>query len=75
MSEGRLLHGGCPVMRWMFGNVVLSMDPSANIKPNKEKSGEKIDGVVALVMAIGQAMTDQQATPNSIPDNYTIRSL
>lgn len=75
MSEGRLLHGGCPVMRWMFGNTVLSMDPSHNIKPNKEKSGDKIDGIVALVMAIGQTMTDQQAAPKSIPDNYTIRTL
>ena len=64
MSEGRIHHGGCPVLRWMFGNVVLRMDPSSNLKPDKEKSGDKIDGVVALVMAIGQAMTEQ-STPKT----------
>ena len=75
MSEGRIHHGGCPVLRWMFGNVVLRMDPSSNVKPDKEKSGDKIDGVVALVMAIGQAMTEQSTPQNTIPDNYIIRTL
>lgn len=75
MSESKIQHGGDPVLRWMFGNVVLSTDPSGNIKPNKEKSGEKIDGIVSLVMAIGQAMTDQSKPQSTIPDNYTIRTL
>jgi phage terminase large subunit-like protein len=45
------------------------------LKPDKEKSGDKIDGVVALVMAIGQAMTEQSTPKNTIPDNYIIRTL
>ena len=75
MSEYKMHHDGDPVLRWMFGNVVLRMDQSGNIKPDKEKSGDKIDGIVSLVMAIGQAMTDQSKPSNTIPDNYTIRTL
>jgi len=75
MSEGRIHHGGDPVIRWMFGNVVLRMDPSGNIKPDKEKSGDKIDGIVSLIMSIGQAMTDQSKPQTSIPNNYNIRTL
>ena len=75
MSEGRIIHDGDPVMRWMLGNVTLKLDPSANAKPDKEKSGDKIDGVVAMIMAIGQAMTDQSKQPDTIPDTYFIRTL
>ena len=55
VNSQRLRHGGNPVLRWMASNVCLSMDPAGNIKPAKDKSQEKIDGIVALVMAIGQA--------------------
>ena len=75
MSESRIIHNGDPVMRWMIGNTTIKLDPSANAKPDKEKSGDKIDGVVAMIMAIGQAMTDQSQTNDDIPDNYTIRTL
>jgi len=75
MSESKIQHGGDPVLRWMFGNVVLRTEASGNIKPDKEKSGDKIDGIVSLVMAIGQAMTDQSKPQTTIPDNYTIRTL
>src|SRR5699024_3131786 len=46
LMEGRIIHGGHPVMRWMAGNVVVDTDPAGNIKPTKAKSPEKIDGVV-----------------------------
>jgi phage terminase large subunit-like protein len=46
-----------PVLRWMFRNVVIYRDPNDNIKPDKAKSIDKIDGVVASVMAIGEYMT------------------
>ena len=75
MAEGKIAHNGDPVFRYMLGNVTLKTDPSGNIKPDKEKSGDKIDGVVAHVMAIGQAMTDQAKAPSNIPDNYNIRTL
>tara|TARA_B110000914_G_C15518224_1_gene475100 strand:- start:3137 stop:4837 length:1701 start_codon:yes stop_codon:yes gene_type:complete len=75
MCEGKIQHGCDPVMRWMFGNVVLKRDPSGNQKPDKEKSGDKIDGVVSLIMAIGQNLTEQAKPSNTIPDTYTIRTL
>jgi len=55
--DGKLYHGGDEVLRWMMGNVVLRSDPSGNIKPDKSKSGDKIDGAVAAVMAIGELLT------------------
>lgn len=51
----KLKHGGSPLMRWCVGNVSIEMDAAANIKPNKRKSKDKIDPVVAAVMAIGRA--------------------
>jgi len=51
----KLHHGGNPVLRWMASNVAIESDPAANIKPSKKKSTEKIDGIVATVMAIARA--------------------
>jgi len=48
-------HGGNPVLRWMAANVAIKTDPAGNIKPDKERSTERIDGIVALVMAISRA--------------------
>lgn len=54
---GNLLrHGGNPVARWMFGNIEVKTDENQNIRPIKTKSAEKIDGIVALVMALSRAM-------------------
>lgn len=51
----RVAHGADPVLRWMASNVSVKLDPAGNIKPDKSKSTERIDGIVALVMAIGRA--------------------
>ena len=51
-----LAHGGNPVLSWMVSNVAIKMDAAGNKKPDKEKSTERIDGAVALIMAIGRAM-------------------
>jgi phage terminase large subunit-like protein len=48
-----------PVLRWQCENVTLQTDPADNIKINKKRSSEKVDGMVALVMAIGEWMTDE----------------
>jgi phage terminase large subunit-like protein len=53
-----LAHGGNPVLNWMISNVAIRMDPAGNQKPDKEKSVERIDGAVALIMAIGRAMLE-----------------
>lgn len=52
----KIRHGGHPVLEWMAGNVAITTDPAGNIKPAKDKSTGRIDGVVALVMALGRAM-------------------
>ena len=52
-------HGGNPVLRWMVSNLRMKIDASDNIKPDKAKSTEKIDGVVALIMAIGGMMNSE----------------
>ena len=55
LMEGKIIHGGHPVLRWMAGNVVVDTDPAGNIKVTKAKSKEKIDGIVAAIMALDQA--------------------
>ena len=57
--EHRLNHGGHPVLRWNFDNAYVRTDPAGNLKLDKEKSTEKIDGAVALVMALDRAMKNQ----------------
>lgn len=56
LMEGKIIHGGHPVMRWMAGNVVVDTDPAGNIKATKAKSKEKIDGIVAAIMALDRAV-------------------
>lgn len=55
----RIAHGNNPVLTWMAGNLVISEDPSGNMKPDKAKSTEKIDGMVALVMALDRAVRNE----------------
>lgn len=55
-KSGRIIHGGNPVFRWQMGNVMITQDPALNVKIDKAKSGDKVDGPVALAMAIGEWM-------------------
>ena len=59
MMEGKIQHGGHPVLKWMGQNVVMRQDPAGNIKPDKEKSVEKIDGIVALIMGLDRCIRHQ----------------
>lgn len=54
--EHRVAHGNNPVLTWMANNLVASEDAAGNIKPDKEKSTERIDGMVALIMALDRAI-------------------
>jgi phage terminase large subunit-like protein len=54
--ERRLRHGGNPVLTWMADNLVVKQDPAGNWRPDKAKSTEKIDGMVALIMGLDRAM-------------------
>lgn len=51
----KLRHQGHPVLRWMVSNVAVLQDPAGNLKPDKGKSTERIDGVVSTIMALGRA--------------------
>ena len=53
--DGKVAHGGHPVLRWMADNVMVTTDPAGNLKPDKKKSREKIDGIVASIMALDRA--------------------
>jgi phage terminase large subunit-like protein len=54
--SGSIRHGAHPVLRWMASNVAIEQDAPGNIKPSKKASTEKIDGIVALVMALDGAI-------------------
>jgi len=56
VMSGRLHHAADPVLSWMASNVVAHMDVKDNVYPRKERNSAKIDGVVALIMALGRAM-------------------
>jgi len=66
--SGKIRHGGDPVLRWMMSNVVLTLDPAGNVKPNKAKSNEKIDGIVACIMALSEAMENKNKGGSAYDD-------
>ncbi len=65
-------HFDNPVLRWMLASTVVMVDPAGNIKPDKAKSSQKIDGIVASIMALGEWMTTQANEDN---DPYNNRGL
>lgn len=70
--EERIAHGGHPVLRWMMDNIYVRTDPAGNIKPDKEKSTEKIDGAVAAVMALDRAIRCGNDMSESVYDERGI---
>lgn len=58
-------HGGNPLLRWMVDNFAVAMDPAGNVKPDKKNAGDKIDGVVALIMALARATAAREAEGTS----------
>lgn len=65
VAARRINHGGNPVLTWMAGNVVPDVSGDGAMKPSKKKSREKIDGIVALTMALGRAMANPEANQES----------
>lgn len=63
MLKGAIRHGMNPVLRWMASNVAVRLDPAGNMKVDKEKSSERVDGIVALIMALGRAMVYRDGGP------------
>lgn len=72
MLAGQLCHGGNPVSRWMASNAVIRRDPAGNVKPDKEKSADKIDGIVAACMAVDRAVRHLSGPARSV---YETRGL
>ncbi len=56
----KIRHGGHPILRWNADNMVVNQDPAGNLKPDKAKATQKIDGIVALIMAIDRATRHTQ---------------
>lgn len=73
MLSQLLAHGGNPVLRWMAQNVTIEIDAAGNIKPSKKKSSEKIDGIVALLMALGRALVAEQKKRESVYEKHGLR--
>lgn len=68
MREGRIHHPGNAVLNWMIGNVVGHFDAKDNVYPRKELPGNKIDGAVALIMALGWFIQNKE--PGASADDY-----
>lgn len=66
--EHRIAHSGHPVLRWNMDNIFIRTDPAGNIKADKEKSTEKIDGAIATIMALDRAIRCGNDTGESVYD-------
>jgi phage terminase large subunit-like protein len=75
--EKRIAHGGHPVLSWMMDNIHIRTDPAGNIKPDKEKSTEKIDGAVAMIMALDRAIRNEGSKydPNEFTTDEALDKL
>jgi phage terminase large subunit-like protein len=73
--EKKLAHGGNPVLRWMADNVVAKQDPAGNIKPDKSKSRNKIDGIVAAIMGLDRVIRHENDNKQSVYASRGLRSL
>lgn len=70
--EQKIAHGGHPVLRWNMDNIFIRTDPAGNIKADKEKSTEKIDGAIATIMALDRAIRCGNDTSESV---YSSRGI
>lgn len=67
--EQKIAHGGHPVLRWNMDNIFIRRDPAGNIKADKEKSTEKIDGAIATIMALDRAIRCGNTNTESVYDS------
>lgn len=73
--EERIAHGGHPILRWMMDNIFIRTDPAGNIKADKEKSTEKIDGAIATIMGLDRAIRCGNVSTESVYDGRGILFL
>jgi phage terminase large subunit-like protein len=74
VMSGRLSSDRNPAMRWMAGNTAVETDAAGNLKPSKKKSTDRIDGMVALVMALGIAIAEP-AKRKSVYETRGVRQV
>ncbi len=70
--EQKIAHDGHPVLRWNMDNIFIRTDPAGNIKADKEKSTEKIDGTIATIMALDRAIRCGDQNTESVYDSRGI---
>jgi len=73
--QKKLNHGGNKVLTWMMSNVAIKRDPTDAIKIDKAKSSEKVDGMVALAMALGREMVHGSDSAESIYETRGVRGV
>ena len=73
--EQKLAHDGHLVLRWMMDNIYIRTDPAGNIKPDKAKSTEKIEGAVALIMGLDRAISCGNTGGAGVYDERGLLSL
>ncbi len=72
IASQRLFHNGDPVLRWQAENVAAKRDTNDNIKPDKEASADKVDGIVATIMALGLALSETYVEPLTYYENNEV---
>lgn len=72
IKSDRIIHNGNPVLSWMMGNVKMREDQNENVMPSKKNSTDRIDGVVAMIMAIDQWVRENEQQQESV---YAKRGL
>ncbi len=68
-AQPRYRHGGNPAVRWQVDNFAVAMDAAGNVKPDKATAGEKIDGLVAGIMALDRAVRHQPPRRSAYEDH------
>jgi phage terminase large subunit-like protein len=68
-------HGGNPALRWMVDNIAVAMDPAGNVKPDRARSADKIDGVAALVTAMARAMAAGKPRRSAYEDDDELEAV
>jgi phage terminase large subunit-like protein len=71
----KLKHGGNPVLTWCASNVKVKMDENENIKPVKNKNFQRIDCVIALMMAVGRMTTLDTSEHKSVYEDRGVISF
>ncbi len=71
----KIAHDGCPVMAWQMSNVVAHLDAKENIYPRKEVPDNKIDSVVALILAVSRAMLGEPVSTESVYEDRPLLVL